>query len=130
MDSVDSHREWQEEELSRMVRGGALFPMLSDTGGKIGTLYGVYTPEKGMNARGRFLIDPRGIVQSIEVLAEAAGRNIAEILRQLRALQHHQATGEYMPCGWEPGKPTLSQEPGKTGRIGNIWKRWKTRHAF
>lgn len=127
MDSVDSHREWQEEELSQMVREGALFPMLSDPGGKIGTLYGVYNPGKGMDARGRFLVDPRGIVQSIEVLAEAAGRNIAEILRQLRALQHHQGTGEYMPCGWEPGKPTLSQETGKAGRIGRIWK---TRHAF
>jgi alkyl hydroperoxide reductase subunit AhpC len=127
---VDSHREWQEKELSQMVRGGALFPMLSDPEGKIGTLYGVYDQDKGMDARGRFLIDPRGIVQAIEVLPEAAGRNIAEILRQLRALQHHQVTGEFMPCGWEPGKPTLSQQTGKIGRFGNIWKMWKTRHAF
>ena len=130
MDSVDSHREWQEKELSQMVRGGALFPMLSDPEGKIGTLYGVYDQDKRMDARGRFLIDPRGIVQAIEVLPEAAGRNIAEILRQLRALQHHQVTGEFMPCGWEPGKPTLSQQTGKIGRFGNIWKMWKTRHAF
>jgi alkyl hydroperoxide reductase subunit AhpC len=130
VDSVDSHREWQEKELSQMVRGGALFPMLSDPKGKIGTLYGVYDQDKGMDARGRFLIDPRGIVQAIEVLPEPAGRNIAEILRQLRALQHHQATGEFMPCGWEPGKPTLSRETGETRRFGNIWKIWKTRHAF
>jgi alkyl hydroperoxide reductase subunit AhpC len=113
-----------------MVRGGALFPMLSDPEGKIGTLYGVYNQDKGIDVRGRFLIDPRGIVQAIEVLPEATGRNIAEILRQLRALQHHQVTGEFMPCGWEPGKPTLSPENGKAGRLGNIWRIWKTRHAF
>ena len=46
----------------------------------------------------------------MEIVASPVGRNIAEILRQLRALQHYQATGEFMPCGWEPGKPTLSQE--------------------
>lgn len=130
VDSVESHREWQERELSQMVKGGVLFPMLSDPGGKIGILYGVYDQEKGIDARGRFLIDPRGIVRSIEILTEEAGRNIAEILRQLRALRHHQITGEFMPCGWEPGKPTLSQETGKTRRFGKIWKIWKTRHAY
>ena len=113
-----------------MVKGGALFPMLSDPDGKIGMLYGVYDEEKGRDGRGRFLLDPRGIVQSVEILAEAAGRNVSEILRQLRALQHHQRTGEFMPCGWEPGKPTLSPELGESGHTGNVSKTWKTRHAF
>ena len=43
--SVDSrfvHKIWQEEELSKMVDGGVPFPMLSDAGGRIGTVYGVW----------------------------------------------------------------------------------------
>jgi peroxiredoxin (alkyl hydroperoxide reductase subunit C) len=127
VDSVDTHRGWQEKELSQMVRGGALFPMLSDPGGRIGALYGVYNSEKGLDQRGRFLIDPKGVIQSIEILSDPLGRDVGETLRQLRALQYHQATGDYMPCGWEPGKPTLSEEQS---RSGEIWKEWKTRHAF
>jgi peroxiredoxin (alkyl hydroperoxide reductase subunit C) len=127
LDSVDTHRGWQEKELSQMVRGGALFPMLSDPGGRIGALYGVYDAEEGVDQRGRFLVDPMGLIQSMEILPDSLGRNIGEALRQLRALQHHQATGDYMPCGWEPGKPTLSKEQS---RSGEIWKEWKARHAF
>jgi alkyl hydroperoxide reductase subunit AhpC len=127
VDSVDTHRGWQEKELSQMVRGGALFPMLSDPGGRIGALYGVYDLEMGVDQRGRFLIDPMGVIQSMEILPDFLGRNIGEALRQLRAVQYHQATGDYMPCGWEPGKPTLSKEQSRSGKI---WKEWKARHAF
>ena len=110
-----------------MVKGGALFPMLSDPGGRIGTLYGVYDSDEGIDQRGRFLIDPMGLIQSTETVADFVGRNISETLRQLRALQHHRATGDYLPCGWEPGKPTLTKEQS---RSGEIWKEWKARHAF
>jgi peroxiredoxin (alkyl hydroperoxide reductase subunit C) len=127
VDSVDTHRSWQEKELSQMVKGGALFPMLSDRGGLIGALYGVYDSEKRVDQRGRFLIDPAGVIQSVEIVADPIGRDIGEVLRQLRALQHHQTTGDYMPCGWEPGKPTLTKDQS---RSGEIWKDWKTRHAF
>jgi peroxiredoxin (alkyl hydroperoxide reductase subunit C) len=123
---VDTHRSWQEKELSHMVKGGALFPMLSDPGGRIGALYGVYDSERGVDQRGRFLIDPGGVLQSMEIVADPLGRNLGEVLRQIRALQHHHATGDYLPCGWEPGKPTLSQ----TQERGGIWKKWKARHAF
>lgn len=130
VDSVDSHRRWQEQELSRMVKGGVIFPMLSDAKGKIGALYGVYDEERKVNNRAWFLIDPEGAIQAIEIISDIAGRNLAEILRQLRALQHYQATGELMPCGWQPGKPTIRQGPDAAKRAGNIWQEWKTRHAF
>jgi peroxiredoxin (alkyl hydroperoxide reductase subunit C) len=110
-----------------MVKGGALFPMLSDPGGRIGSLYGVYDSEAGVEQRGRFLIDPKGVVQSMEIVADPIGRSIGEVLRQLRAMQHHHTTGDYMPCGWEPGKPTLSKDQSQSGEI---WKEWKARHAF
>jgi len=130
VDSVTTHKEWHEKELSRIVEGGALFPMISDPEGKIGLLFGVYDGKTGLDHRSHFLIDPQGIIQAVEVLASPVGRNIAEILRQLRALQYHQATGEFMPCGWEPGKPTLAKE-GKTLAVsGKVWEVWKPRNAF
>ena len=70
-DSRFSHKIWQEEELSKMVSGGVPFPMLSDAGGRIGEIYGVYDAEAGVDIRGRFLIDPDGIIQAMEVMTPA-----------------------------------------------------------
>ncbi len=42
--------------------------MLSDASGKVGTAYGVYNDEAGVENRGRFIIDPDGVIQGYEVL--------------------------------------------------------------
>jgi len=130
VDSVKTHQEWHEKELSRMVKGGALYPMISDPEGKIGRLYGVYDAKTGLDLRSHFVIDPQGIVQAMEIVAAPIGRNVSEILRQLRALQHYQATGDYIPCGWEPGKPTLTKSPDASTTSGKVWEIWKPRNAF
>ena len=130
VDSVTTHKEWHEKELSRMVEGGALYPMISDPDGKIGHLFGVYDAKTGLDLRSHFLIDRQGIIQSMEILAAPIGRNVPEILRQLRALQYHQATGDFMPCGWEPGKPTLAEKGDTSSISGKVWEVWKPRNAF
>jgi peroxiredoxin (alkyl hydroperoxide reductase subunit C) len=121
-DSRFTHKIWNEEELSKMVEGGIPFPMLSDQGGRIGTVYGVYDEAAGVNVRGRFLIDPDGVIQAIEVLTPPVGRNPDELIRQIRAYQHTRATGEVMPSGWEPGKPTLKPGPDLVGKVWKVWK--------
>jgi peroxiredoxin (alkyl hydroperoxide reductase subunit C) len=127
VDSRFSHKIWQEEELSKMVPGGLPFPMLTDTGGRIGTVYGVYDPAAGVNVRGRFIIDPDGVIQAVEILTPSVGRNVSEVIRQLKAFQHVRKTGEATPSGWQPGKKTLSPEPDL---VGKVWKIWKPEMAF
>ena len=122
VDSTFCHKVWQETELSKMVEGGVPFPMLSDPGGKIGTLYGVYDEEAGVNVRGRFIVDPDGIIQAMEVLTPPVGRNVAELLRQVKAFQHVRATGEVTPSGWQPGKPALKPGPDLVGKVWTVWK--------
>lgn len=122
VDSVFSHKIWEETELSRMIEGPVPFPMLSDTGGKIGSLYGVYSEKEGVNVRGRFIIDPDGIIQAMEVLSPPVGRNNSELIRQIKAYQHHKKTGEVMPAGWQPGKSTLKPGPQLAGKVWEIWK--------
>ena len=126
-DSRFTHKIWQEEELSKMVPGGVPYPMLSDQGGRVGTAYGVYDEEAGVNIRGRFLIDPDGVIQAMEVMTPSVGRNVVELIRQLKAFQHNRATGEVMPAGWQPGKPTLKPSPDLAGKV---WKVWKPDSAF
>jgi alkyl hydroperoxide reductase subunit AhpC len=130
VDSVETHRRWQEEELVRMVKGGALFPLCSDPQGNIGRLYGIFDEVTGLDARGTFLVDPEGIIQMIEISASAVGRNVNEILRALRALQHQRTTGALLPCGWQPGKPTLPQGGPDSGEGKPTWEIWETRQAF
>lgn len=110
-----------------MVAGGFPFPMLSDGGGRIGTVYGVYDEEAGVDVRGRFIIDPDGIIQGMEVLTPTVGRNVAEMIRQVQAYQHVRATGEVTPSGWQPGKPTLKPGPAL---VGKVWEQWKPESAF
>ena len=110
-----------------MVEGGVPFPLLSDPGGRIGMAYGVYDEEAAVDVRGRFLIDPEGVIQAMEILTPPVGRNVSELIRQVKAYQHARETGEVMPSGWQPGKPTLKPGPGL---VGKVWKEWKPELAF
>ena len=121
-DSRFIHKMWQEYELSKMVDGGVPFPMLSDGGGKIGTVYGVYDEDAGVDIRGRFIIDPDFVIRAMEVLTPEVGRNPAELIRQIKAFQHVRATGEVTPSGWEPGETTLTPGPDLVGRVWEVWK--------
>ena len=124
VDSVFVHKMWDDHELKKMVDGGVPFPMMSDGGGKVGSAYGVYDPDAGVENRGRFLIDPDGIVQGFEVLTPPVGRNVSETIRQIQAFQLVRETkgAEATPSGWVPGKPTLKPGPDL---VGNVWKEWK-----
>ena len=123
-DSRFVHKIWQEQELSKMVDGGFPFPMLSDAGGKIGSVYGIYDEAAGVDVRGRFIIDPDGVIQAIEVLTPPVGRKVGESIRQLQAFQHVRKTkgAEVCPAGWEPGKPVLKVGPDLVGRVWEVWK--------
>jgi len=125
--SVDSHfvhKIWQEEELSKMVKGGVPFPMLSDAGGKIGSVYGVYNEAGGVNTRGRFIIDPDGVIQAMEILTPPVGRNVSELFRQIQAFQlvRNSKGSEATPSGWQPGKPTLKPGPDLVGKVWEVWE--------
>jgi len=121
-DSHFSHKIWNEVELSKMVDGGIPYPMLSDQGGRIGTVYGVYDEAAGVNIRGRFIIDPDGVIQAMEVLTPPVGRNPNELLRQVQAFQHVRETGEATPSGWTPGETTLKPGPDLVGKVWEVWK--------
>ncbi len=125
--SVDSqfvHKMWDENELMKMVDGGVPFPMLADAAGHVGSAYGVYDDEAGVDIRGRFIIDPDGMIQAMEVLTPTVGRKVDETLRQIRAFQRVRETGgaEVMPAGWEPGKKVLKPGPALVGRVWEVWK--------
>ncbi len=129
IDSVFVHKMWNDNELSKMVKDGVPFPMLSDAGGRVGTAYGIYDEDAGVETRGRFIIDPEGVVQGYEVLTPPVGRNVNESLRQVQAFQlvRESKGKEATPSGWKPGKLTLKPGPDL---VGKVWEAWKTEMAF
>ena len=63
-DSRFIHKIWQDEELSKMCEGGVPFPILSDAGGQIGALYGIYEEDAGVDIRGRVIIDTDFVIRA------------------------------------------------------------------
>ena len=125
--SVDSHfvhKMWNDNELVKMVDGGVPFHMASDQAGNIGKAFGVYDENQGIELRGRFIIDPDGIIQAMEVLTPPVGRKFAETVRQIQAFQHVRASKgtEATPAGWEPGQLVLKPGPDLVGKVWEVWK--------
>ncbi len=89
----------------------------------------MYDEDAGVENRGRFIIDPDGVIQGYEVLTPPVGRNILETMRQIQAFQLvlESKGAQATPSGWKPGKMTLSPGPAL---VGNVWKEWKTSMAF
>jgi peroxiredoxin (alkyl hydroperoxide reductase subunit C) len=129
-DSIFVHKMWVADELSKMITAGAVpFPMLSDGGGNVGKMYGIYDEAGGVDVRGRFLIDPDGIVQAFEVLAPPVGRNVLETIREIQAFQlvRESKGTQATPSGWRPGKQTLKPGPDL---VGKVWEVWSVDKAF
>lgn len=88
------------------------YALASDPSGSVSRAYGVWNPKSGLDQRGRFIIDPDGIVMGVEVLTGPVGRNVKELVRQIRAMQEVRANpGMAAPAGWMPGKKLI-----KTGK--------------
>ena len=78
------------------------FPMLADIKRELSADCGVLG-EDGVSQRATFIVDPNNEIQFAMVTAGSIGRNVAEVLRVLDALQ----TDELCPCNWKSGDATL-----------------------
>lgn len=98
-DSEFVHLAWRRDhkDLKELP-----FPMLADINKDLTRELGILD-EEGVARRAAFLIDPEGVIRFVYVTEGSVGRNPAEVLRVLDALQ----TDELCPCNWMPGEDTL-----------------------
>jgi len=118
-DTKFSHKRFVETEP---LLKGLKLTIGADSTGTVSRAFGVMIEEEGIALRGRFLINPEGTVVAQEVQAPSVGRNVNEFLRQVKAWQHAEKTGEVCPAGWVPGKKTLpvnTDVEKMTGRVGD-----------
>lgn len=79
------------------------FPMLSDIKRELSSGLGILHPDAGVSMRATFIVDPEGVIRHVSVTDMNVGRNPAETLRVLDALQ----SDELCPCNWNKGEDTL-----------------------
>ncbi len=115
-DTVFTHKAWHD--ASKGIKE-IKYPMAADPSGKLSHAFGVLieggeaalTPDEGLALRGSFIVDPSGVLRSMEVNDNSIGRKGAETLRKLHAAQYVEThKGKVCPASWEPGSDTL--EPG------------------
>jgi len=79
----------------------------ADPTGEVSREFGVWVESEGMALRGRFIVNPDGVIVAEETVAPSVGRSVNELIRQLEAWQHSYNTGEVCPANWRKGKKTL-----------------------
>jgi alkyl hydroperoxide reductase subunit AhpC len=101
--SIDSefvHLNWRlhHDDLRDLA-----IPMLADVKRELTTSCGVLDRNEGVALRATFVVDPDGIIRFAAANDLSVGRNPAEVLRVLDALQ----TDELCPCNWNKGEQVL-----------------------
>jgi len=79
------------------------FAMLADIKRELSQALGVLDKIEGVALRATFIVDPDGVIRFASVNDLSVGRNPAEVLRVLDALQ----TDELCPCNWQKGDDVL-----------------------
>jgi peroxiredoxin (alkyl hydroperoxide reductase subunit C) len=114
-DSKWVHAAWHE---ASPAIGKVQYPLLADPTGSLCRQFGVYIESEGVARRGSFIIDPDGVLRTMEVHSNSIGRNTKELLRKLQAAMYvAQNNGEVCPAGWEPGDTTLQPGLHLVGKI-------------
>lgn len=112
IDSNPSHLAWINAIYQNT---GVLvpFPIIADRTGEISRMYGMIAPDASNSetVRNVFIIDPEQKVRAILVYPLTNGRNIAEILRLLEALQTTDRDKVVTPANWVPGERALVPPP-------------------
>ena len=80
--------------------------------------FGVHIPEEGLALRGTFVINPDGVIKTMEVHSNEIARDVSETLRKLKAAQFTAANpGQVCPAKWKEGAKTLTPSLDLVGKI-------------
>jgi peroxiredoxin (alkyl hydroperoxide reductase subunit C) len=110
VDSKFTHLAWKNTKLEDGGIGNIQYPLVADLNKNIAQSYGILF-NNSVALRGLFLIDTKGFVRHSVINDLPLGRNVAEALRMVDALQFVETHGDQVcPANWNEGdeamKPT------------------------
>ncbi|HSW46944.1 MAG TPA: peroxiredoxin [Phycisphaerae bacterium] len=110
VDSHFTHLAWKSTPRNQGGLGEIKYPLLSDLNKEAACTYRVLL-ENGVAARGIFVIDDKGVLQTFTVNNLGVGRSVDEALRLIQAYQFVAKHGEVCPANWKPGEKTMKPDP-------------------
>ncbi|MCC6073106.1 alkyl hydroperoxide reductase subunit C [Massilia sp. GCM10020059] len=114
-DTHFSHKVWHE---TSPAVGQAQFPLVGDPTHALTRAFGVHIEEEGLALRGTFIVNPEGVIKTMEVHDNAIARDVSETLRKLKAAQFVAShPGQVCPAKWNEGAKTLTPSLDLVGKI-------------
>ncbi len=114
-DTHFSHKVWHE---TSPAVGKAKFFLVGDPTHKLTKAFDVYIEEEGLALRGTFVINPDGVIKTMEVHDNAIARDVKETLRKVKAAQYvAKNPGQVCPAKWQEGAATLTPSLDLVGKI-------------
>lgn len=108
VDPIQSHMEW-EKDIEETQGAAVNFPMIADPDRKVATLYDMIHPNASdtFTVRSVYIIGPDKKVKLILTYPASVGRNFAELLRVIDALQLAENYQVATPADWKPGEDVI-----------------------
>jgi NADH-dependent peroxiredoxin subunit C len=114
-DTHFSHKVWHE---TSPAVGKARFPLVGDPTHTLTRMFGVHIDAEGLALRGTFVINPDGIIKTVEIHDNAIARDVKETLRKVQAAQYvAKNPGQVCPAKWQEGAKTLTPSLDLVGKI-------------
>ncbi|MGV8923511.1 MAG: alkyl hydroperoxide reductase subunit C [Thermomonas sp.] len=114
-DTHFSHKVWHE---TSPAVGKAKFALIGDPTHQLTRAFDVHIEEEGLALRGTFIINPEGVIKTMEVHDNAIARDVTETVRKLKAAQYVAShTGEVCPAKWKEGEKTIKPSLDLVGKI-------------
>ena len=116
VDSVDDHKKWKRD-IEAVAGAPANFPIIDDSSLKVSKLYNMLpaeaympdgrTPKDSATVRTVFIIGPDKKIRLTRAYPMSVGRNYAEIVRALDAIQITDGAPIATPVNWVPGQDVI-----------------------
>ncbi|WKB55312.1 alkyl hydroperoxide reductase subunit C [Eleftheria terrae] len=114
-DTHFAHKVWHE---TSPAVGKAKFPLIGDPTHQLTRAFGVHIDEEGLALRGTFVVNPDGVIKTLEIHDNAIARDVKETLRKLKAAQYvAKNPGQVCPAKWQEGAATLTPSLDLVGKI-------------
>ncbi|TVY10737.1 alkyl hydroperoxide reductase subunit C [Paenibacillus cremeus] len=114
-DTHFTHKAWHD---SSATIGKITYIMIGDPSHTISRNFDVLIEADGLADRGTFIIDPDGVIQTVEINAGGIGRDASTLVNKVKAAQYvRNNPGEVCPAKWQEGSATLKPSLDLVGKI-------------